>query len=80
MREAGGSRFDVEVEDLSVTGFRIDTIYRVPVGAQVFLTIPTFAALEAKVAWSNGKGYGCHFTQPLHPSVFDTIAARHPGI
>ena len=80
LRETGGGRFDVDVEDLSVTGFRVDTIYRVPVGAHVFLMIPTFTALEATVAWVNAKGYGCHFVQPLHPAVFETIAARHPGI
>lgn len=79
LRELGGSRLDVEVHDLSRTGFRTACIYNVPVGAHVFLTIPTFSAMEAKVAWRDRSGFGCKFLQPLHPAVFDMIARRHPG-
>ena len=79
LREMGSGRQDVNVEDLSITGFRVDSIYRVTVGATVFLTIPTFAAMEAQVVWAHKSGYGCQFAQPLHPAVFDMIARRYPG-
>lgn len=77
LREFGGSRLDVEVHDLSLTGFLIACVYNVPVGARVYLTLPSFSAMEADVAWRNAKGFGCRFVQPLHPAVFDMIAARH---
>jgi hypothetical protein len=78
IREVGGSRLDVEVHDLSRTGFRVACIYNVPAGARIFLTIPTFAAMEAVVAWRDRNGFGCRFEHPLHPAVFDMIVARHP--
>jgi hypothetical protein len=80
LREFGGTRMDVDVHDLSRTGFRTDCIYNVPVGARVYLTLPTFSAMEAVVAWRDKSGFGCKFVQPLHPAVFDMIARRHPGL
>lgn len=79
LREMGGSRLDLEVHNLSLTGFRAACIYNVPVGARVFLTIPSFSAFEAEVAWRDKQGFGCRFIQPLHPAVLDMIAKRHPG-
>jgi hypothetical protein len=79
LREFGGDRLDVDVEDLSTTGFRIDSVYGIAVGARVYLTIPSFAPLEAFVAWRQKSGYGCQFVRPLHPAVFELIAARHAG-
>lgn len=79
LRELGGSRLDVEVHDLSLTGFRVASVYNVPAGTHVFLTIPSFSAMEAQVAWRDRNGFGCKFIQPLHPAVFDMIAKRHPG-
>lgn len=79
LREMGGSRLDLDVHDLSRTGFRAACIYNVPVGARVFLTIPSFAALEAEVAWRDKQGFGCKFIHPLHPAVLDMIVKRHPG-
>lgn len=80
LREHGGSRLEVEVQDLSRTGFRIDCVYNIAEGARVYLTLPTFSALEAIVAWRDKSGFGCKFIQPLHPAVFDMIARRHPGL
>jgi hypothetical protein len=80
LREQGGSRLDVEVHDLSRTGFRAACIYNVPVGARVYLTIPTFSAMEGEVAWRDRQGFGCKFVQPLHAAVFEMIAKRHPGV
>jgi hypothetical protein len=76
LREMGGGRMTVNVEDLSITGFRVESIYRIGVGVTVFLSIPTFSALEAIVVWTAKSGYGCQFIQPLHPAVFDVVSRR----
>ena len=39
----------------------------------------TFETLGAQVVWVRGSLVGCLFERPLHPSVVDAIAARHPG-
>lgn len=80
LRAVGGARFDIDLIDLSMTGFRFESYYPIPVGWRVFLTIPTFAPLEALVAWRDERAFGCRFEQPLHPAVFDTIAERHPEL
>lgn len=76
LREMGGGKLMVDVQDLSITGFRIDNIYTIGAGATVFLTIPSFSAWEAVVVWTQKSGYGCQFVQPLHPAVFDMICQR----
>lgn len=79
LREAGGVRVDASMCDLSETGFRADCAFPIAIGQRVFLTIPTFAPMEAIVAWRLGHEHGCKFLRPLHPAVFATIVSRHSG-
>lgn len=76
VRESGSSRVDIDVVDLSATGFRFESYYRFAPGTRVFLSIPSLQPLEAIVAWQGGSAYGCQFVRPLHKAVFDTIATR----
>lgn len=77
VREIGSSqRFEVDVIDMSMTGFRCQTSFTLRPGQTIFLTIPTFAPLEAQVAWRDGFRYGCAFSRTLHNAVLDHIAAR----
>jgi PilZ domain len=76
VREAGTSRVDIDVVDLSATGFRFESLYSFAIGARVFLSVPTLAPLEAEIAWRKGSAFGCRFVRPLYPAVFDMLAAR----
>jgi hypothetical protein len=76
VREAGTTRVDIDVVDLSATGFRFESVYGFAIGARLFLSIPTLSPLEAAIAWRKGSAFGCQFIRPLHPSVFDMIAGR----
>ena len=78
VREARSSSMTVDVVDLSTTGFRFESFYAFALGRRVFLSIPTLGQLEAAVAWRDERQFGCRFVRPLHPAVFDTIAARFP--
>lgn len=78
LRELGSSqRFDIDVEDLSLTGFRFTTSFRLNVGQLVSVTIPGLAALEARVAWVEKYSYGAAFDRALHVAVFDHLVARY---
>jgi hypothetical protein len=78
LRELGSSqRFDIHVEDLSLTGLGFTTSFRLNVGQLVAVTIPGLAALEARVAWAEGYSYGCAFDRALHVAVFDHLVARY---
>lgn len=73
LRDRGTAKFDIDVTDLSTTGFRAETSFTLWEGHTVWLTLPGLAALEARVAWCDGFRYGCAFARPLHPAVFDHI-------
>lgn len=75
LRDRGNTRFEIEVVDLSVTGFRAQTSFTLWPGTTVWLTLPGLAALEAVVAWRDKFRYGCAFSKPLHPAVFEHIIA-----
>jgi hypothetical protein len=75
LRDRGATRFEVDVVDLSLSGFRAETSFTMWPGTSVWLTMPGLASLEAKVAWRDGVTYGCAFAKPLHPAVFDHIVA-----
>ncbi len=78
LREPGSSqRFEVDVVDLSVVGFRCETSFTLVPGNRVFITIPGLGAIEATVGWRRGYTYGCEFDRYLHNAVFDHIVASH---
>ncbi|WP_375394178.1 pilus assembly protein PilZ [uncultured Sphingomonas sp.] len=75
LRDRGQTRFEIEVTDLSQSGFRAETSFTLWPGTIVWLTLPGMAALEAVVAWRDKFKYGCAFAKPIHPAVFDHIIA-----
>ena len=75
-----GPKFNVDVCDLSATGFKIETANYLDVGRRFYLLMPDFQSMQARIAWSHGEFYGCGFSNPLHPSVFMHIAEKFPSI
>jgi hypothetical protein len=75
LRDRGQTRFEIDVVDLSKAGFRAETSFTLWPGTVVWLTLPGLAPLEAVVAWRDKFKYGCAFSKPLHPAVFDHIVA-----
>lgn len=73
VRRSGTIRVRATVTDMSVTGFRLESDERLPLGAPIWVRIGTLAPLEAKVVWRDGYRAGCAFNAPLHPSVLDHI-------
>jgi len=80
LRQRTSERFNIAVTNLSCSGFLAETFYRLQPRDKVWLTIPSFSPLEAVVARADSGAYGCAFTRPLHPAVFDHIVAMsNPG-
>ncbi|MCM8731200.1 pilus assembly protein PilZ [Hephaestia sp. GCM10023244] len=73
LRDRGTTRFEIDILDLSTTGFRAETSFTLWPDHIVWLTLPGLSSLEATVAWRDGLHYGCAFTNPLHPAVFDHL-------
>ena len=75
LRDRGQTKFEIDVVDLSASGFRAETSFTLWPGRVVWLTLPALAGREAVVAWRDKFKYGCAFQKPLHPAVFDHIVA-----
>ncbi len=76
LRECGAGKFSVDVSDMSVTGFRLETSFTLATGSRVWITFPGLSPLEATVAWKEQFRYGCRFVSPLHMAVLDHIVAK----
>ena len=79
LRDRGTTRFEIDVLDLSTTGFRAQTSFSLWPGATVWITLPGLSGLESTVAWREQTLYGCAFTKPLYPAVFEHIVALANG-
>lgn len=80
IRVQGGFRITARVIDLSETGFRMECLTDIPDDRVIFLTMPSFSQLEARIAWRTEWTYGCEFAQPLHTSVYGHILKAHPAL
>ena len=75
-REAGFNPFDVDLFDLSSTGFRMVTFSRPAIGKTIWVNLPGLQPLEAVIRRADGNNFGCEFTYPLHPSVAEHLQAK----
>ncbi|MDQ2878761.1 MAG: PilZ domain-containing protein [Pseudomonadota bacterium] len=69
------AKFDIDLLDLSVTGFRAEADYTLHAGDIVWINLPGLAGIEATIAWREGRVIGAAFRQPLYPAVFDHLTA-----
>lgn len=75
LRASGEKPFRVEVRDLSVSGFRIESFVDLKAGDRIWLRLPALEARHARVVWVEGYQAGCAFEAPLHPAVLEMIAS-----
>lgn len=80
IREQGGGRHSVEVIDLSQAGFRMRSASFLLPERAIYLTLPDYNSLKARIAWNSDAIYGCEFLQRLHEAIFEDIIRRHPQL
>lgn len=73
LRYSGGLPFSVIVTDLSVAGFRCETVSAKRPPAICWLQLPGLAPLQSEVMWNDGFQIGCAFSRLLDPAVLDHI-------
>lgn len=79
-RRVGHSKFRVDVNDVSPRGCRVETVERPAVGEQVLIKFDGLEPIESRVRWVDGHQSGVEFDRPIHPAVFDMLAARLNGM
>ncbi|MEK6638588.1 MAG: PilZ domain-containing protein [Pseudomonadota bacterium] len=75
LRYKGERPFSVLVTDLSIAGFRCETVSGTRPPATCWLTLPGLASLLSEVAWNDGYQIGCAFSDLLDQAVLDHILA-----
>lgn len=76
VRQAAAQLFRATLSDISVSGFRLNSFTSLNAEKMVFVKIPGLETLGAHIRWANYQDYGCEFTNPLHPAVFDHLVSR----
>lgn len=77
LRPAGYKRRNVIIRNISLTGFSVSSIDRLPAHTHCWITIPEVGRLRARsIWWEPGRGGGFALEQLLGPSVLDEIATR----
>lgn len=75
LREPGARLIDVDLCDLSVSGFMARGDARIEQGDPVWLKVPGCPPESARVVWVEEDKAGFEFTTPLHPATIETLAA-----
>ncbi|MCJ2181390.1 PilZ domain-containing protein [Novosphingobium sp. 1949] len=66
----------VQLEDLSVGGFRIAAMPEARREVPLRIRIPGMHLLSARICWQRDGAIGCEFAEPLHVAVFEHIARQ----
>jgi hypothetical protein len=80
IREHGGGKNKVQIIDLSQSGFRFRSVTHIRDDRSIFLTIPHFTALEARIAWNDRGMYGARFIYGLHEAIYEHILKTYPSL
>ena len=75
LREPGARLIDVELHNLSTSGFMARGDARLEVGDTIWLKIPGFSPEPARVVWIEGDQIGFEFATPLHPATVEMLVA-----
>lgn len=76
-REYGSFRTEVYLIDLSAKGCKIETSLRIRPGQRIWLTLSGFESRLAHVRWSDQRGMGCQFEEPLQDAAIARLTSNH---
>ena len=75
LRDPGARLVDVELHNLSITGFMARGETELEVGDSIWLKVPGFSPEPTRVVWVEGDQVGFEFATPLHPATVEMLAA-----
>lgn len=71
--DQGRRQCTVVLTNLSITGCRFETDHPLRMPAPVTLAIEGVDPIEGEIVWAEGKTVGCHFVEPLSPTICNRI-------
>jgi hypothetical protein len=76
VRRSGGFNFQVVLNDISMSGCRVEMLEPCEVGDWLIARFPQLEPLGSRVCWTQGTTTGVQFQTSVHPAVFDGLLAR----
>lgn len=80
LRTMGANGIGCLVSNISIAGFMATSYAPVDVGSLIWLSIPGFGALAARVIWVEADRVGCQFETPISPDLLVRIVAEAPNL
>ncbi len=80
IRQRADFKVTAEILDLSLSGFRMHCVVSLNDELPLHMTLPGFAPQSSIVRWVKGYEYGCEFSSPLYPAVYDHIVSAFPSL
>jgi hypothetical protein len=71
--DQGRRQCTVTLTNLSITGCRFETDHPLRMPAPITLTIDGVDPIQGEVVWAEGNLVGCHFVEPLSPTICNRI-------
>ena len=75
LRDPGARMAEVEVMNLSASGFMAQGEIALEPGAHVWLKLPGLEPQNSRVVWVEGGKAGFEFSAPLHPATLEQLVA-----
>jgi hypothetical protein len=75
LRDPGASISDIEVLNLSTSGFMAHGEVTLEPGTFAWLKLPGLEAQNCKLVWSKDGKAGFEFANPLHPATLELLVA-----
>lgn len=76
IQQSGNKLCRVTLSNISASGFRMTSKRNLDPLQPIFIRLPGIPSLSATIRWEGFKDYGCQFTQPLTPEVFDRLLSK----
>lgn len=80
LRTAGTNGIGCLVSNISIAGFMATSYAPVERGSPIWLAIPGFSAVPARVIWVEDNRIGCQFETPITPDLLVRIVAEAPNL
>ena len=75
LRDPGAVTADIEVLNLSVTGFMAEGEVSLEPGSTAWLKLPGLEPQKSRLVWAEGGRAGFEFAAPLHPATLELLVA-----
>lgn len=79
LRDEDDRPFDVQIEDISLTGFRLRLPFAAMVDQDITIGVPGLGVRTATIVRSEGKIAGCVFERPLDPGELQKALRFDPS-